>query len=323
MTLPLLKPSYVQKDELLRRYDIYLVAGRKSPDTRRIYNAALGRWFGYFDDPLLPSKTSLYNWLRARREAVSVATLNSELTAVRTFYRWAHIMEYTATDLSDMLPRSQRAPKRLVRYLDEDQVSALLAQPDLTTFIGYRDHVMMRLAYETGIRASEMVQLELGDILDDRMLFIRAGKGGHDRYVPFSEEMQGLLESWYRVRRTSRPGKSLTLFVTHRGKGFSKGRAVWEIVDRYARAALGVGRGYERIQATRKRKPWQGQYPHLFRAAMATHLLKSGADLRAIQELLGHKSLSTTALYLGVDLDMLRAAIQKHPRNSKDSQSDP
>ena len=317
MTLPLLKPSYCKKDELLRRYDTYLVAGRKSVDTRRIYKAAVVRWFGFYDDPLLPSKTSLNNWLRARRDAVSVATLNSELTAVRTFYQWAHIMEYTPTDLSGMLPRSQRAPKRLVRYLDEDQVTALLVQPDLSTFIGFRDHIMMRLAYETGIRASEMVRLELGDILDDRVLFIRAGKGGYDRYVPFSEEMWGLFESWYKVRRTVRPGKSLTLFVTHRGKGFSRGRAVWEIVNRYARAALGLGRGYERIQATRKRKPWQGQYPHLFRAAMATHLLKRGVDLRAIQELLGHKSLSTTALYLGVDLEMLRAAIQKHPRNNR------
>lgn len=318
MTLPVLKPSYCKIDDLLRRYDTYLVAGRKSSDTRRIYRAALVRFLSFFDDPLLPSRSSLNNWLRARREAVSVSTLNSELTAVRTFYQWAHMMEYTPTDYSGTLPRSQRAPKRLVRYLDEYQVSALLAAPELSTFVGYRDHVMMRLAYETGIRASELVRLELGDILEEeRLLYVRAGKGGHDRYLPFSEEMLGLLEAWYRVRRTVKPGKSLTLFVTHRGKGFTKGRAVWEIVDRYARAALGLGRGYERIQATHKRKPWQGQYPHLFRSAMATHLLKSGADLRAIQELLGHKSLSTTAHYLSVDLEMLRAAIQKHPRNSK------
>ncbi|HKK04464.1 MAG TPA: tyrosine-type recombinase/integrase, partial [Gammaproteobacteria bacterium] len=111
-----------------------------------------------------------------------------------------------------------------------------------------------------------------------------------------------------------RPGKASVLFVTQRGRRFSSGRALWDIVDRYARRAIGLGRGYERMTIARRRKPWSGQYPHLLRASMATHMLERGCDLRAVQELLGHASLSTTALYLGVDLALLRREHQKHPR---------
>jgi len=245
---------------------------------------------------------------------VCVSTFNQELTAVRAFYRWAVLWEHTDSSTLALLPRSHRAPKRLPRNLTEHEIGRLLAEPDLSTLVGFRDHVIMRMAYETGLRAAELVALELGGITGDGYVRVVAGKGRVDRLVPISAEMERLLDAWVALRRSTKPGKAAAMFVTHRGRRFTSGRAVWEIVNRYARRAIGLGRGYDRMTAARRQKPWSGQYPHLLRASMATHMLERGCDLRAVQELLGHASISTTALYLGVDLAMLKREHQKHPR---------
>lgn len=314
MPQPVLKPLYGELESLLEQWQLYLRAGHKSLSTQRIYLAAMRRWFPLVGEALTPSRASIDAWIRARRLAIGVATFNQELSAVRAFYRWAFEMGFVSEDLRPQLPRSQRAPVRLPRVLTEAEIGRLLAQPDLATFVGYRDHVIMRLAYETGLRASELVRLELGDVCDDCTVFVRGGKGGIDRVQPISSELLGLLEAWVNLRRSVRPGKRSVLFVTQHGHPFTSGRAVWELFDRYARAALGVGRGYDRITTTHKRRPWQGQYPHLLRASMATHMIERGCDLRAVQELLGHASLSTTARYLGVDLERLKREHGKHPR---------
>lgn len=242
---------------------------------------------------------------------MSVNTFNQELAGVRAFYAWALRWGFVAEDVPALLPKGRRAPARLPRYLDEYQVGWLLAAPDLTTFTGFRDHVMIRLAYDSGLRAGELVRLCLGDILDDGLLFVSMGKGRVDRYVPYSDAMGALLDQWLVVRRQARPGKRSVLFVTRHGLPFRSGRAVWEIVNRYARDALGLGRGYEMIVKTGQGAPWGGQYPHLLRASFATGLLKSGCDLRAIQEMLGHADVRTTARYLGVDIDMLKREHKK------------
>jgi len=314
MTEPVLKRRYSQI-ELLLQFSRYLQARALSPATQRIYKASLRRWAAVVPDLLAPDRSCVEAWVRARRSAVGVSTFNQELAAVRAFYRWASAWEYTDSAALSLLPRSHRAPKRLPRNLTEHEVGRLLAEPDLSTLVGFRDHVMMRLTYETGLRAAELIALDIGSLTGDGCVRVVGGKGRVDRLLPVSSEMERLVDAWLALRRATRPGKSSALFVTHRGRRFSSGRSLWEIVDRYARRAIGLGRGYDRMVAARRRKPWTGQYPHLLRASMATHMLERGCDLRAVQELLGHASLSTTALYLGVDLAMLRREHQKHPRS--------
>lgn len=306
MTLPVLKQSYCKVDEILLHYERYTLLAYRTT-TRSLYAATLKRWLNHVDNPLAPSLNSIYAWLRARRTAVSVSTINSELAALRAFYCWLHKWAYVSEDYGLRFPRSKRPPRRLPRYLSVEEVARLLAAPALSTLVGFRDHVMMCVAYDTGIRASELIRLAIGDVLDDKVIFVAAGKGGADRYVPITDRSYLLIQEWINVRRKTRPGKSSTLFVTSHGKPFSQGRAVWEIVDRYARAALGVGRGFERIARASKQASWSGQYPHLLRASFATHLHKNGCDLRAIQELLGHASIETTAHYIGMDWEKLRA----------------
>lgn len=314
LTLPSLKPRYGgNAAELVSQFLRYLHALRYSPGTVASYTAALGRAGARFD-LLAPSWDAVRRFVGDRRRQVSTGTLNTDLSALRTFYGWAHRMEYL-TDYSALVPRSARAPARLVRYLTEAEVGRLLAAPDLSDPAGYRDHLLMRLAYESGLRASELVRLGLGDVLPDHTVAVIGGKGRVDRLVPISAELFGLLEAWEAVRRTFRPGKRAALFVNRYGRQFASGRAVWAIVNKYSRHALGRGRGYELLAATGRHKPWSGHYPHLLRASFASHLLANGCDLRAIQEMLGHAQLSTTARYLAVDLAQLRREIAKHPRH--------
>ncbi len=318
LTQHLLIPSYGKKlDDLRAEFLRFLRDAQYASATQREYARALRTWFRYVAEPLTPDRASIAAWTRNRRTSVATSTFNQELYAIRCWHRWLQRWKYVDMDLNLLMPTSRRASPRLPRVLTESEVGKLLAAPDLTTLVGFRDHVMIRLAYETGIRASELVALEIGDILPDQTLFIRRGKGGADRYVPFSREMMGLIESWVTIRRRTRPGKALVLFVTRYGKGFTHGSAVWKIVDRYARRALGIGRGYDRITKQYRRTPWRGHYPHLLRASFAEHLLANGCDLRAIQELLGHQHLNTTARYLAVDIEMLRREHEKlFPRHT-------
>ena len=297
------------------QYLEYLKLRRYSLGTIKLYEKALAR-IGKFVDLTSPTNDGLRRFAGERSKVVAVGTLNSDLAAARSFFRWAARMGLL-DDYQSLVPRSRRAPARLVRYLTESEVGHLLAAPDLATPQGFRDHVMMRLAYETGLRASEIIALDRGSVLSDGLIAVIGGKGGVDRLVPISTEMQQLLESWEHVRRSFRPGKRSVLFVNRYGRGFSSGQGLWEIVNRYARNALGRGRGFEILVRTGQGKPWTGYYPHLLRASFATHLLHNGCDLRAVQDMLGHVDINTTARYLGADTEFLKAQhakFFKHPK---------
>ena len=312
--MPSLNSGYCENlDVLLSSFRQYLVLRRYSAGTVKHYQAALDRLSAGVD-LLQPSASGLKRYVATRRSEVAPGTLNAELVALRSLYRWAFLMGHLP-DYRHVVPRSERKPERLPRYLTETEVGRLLAAPDLQTPAGFRDHVMMRLAYETGLRAAEVVALERGSVLAENLVFVSRGKGGVDRVVPFSSELAGLLEAWDYLRRTFRPGKRSVLFVNRYGRGFSTGRSLWVIVNKYSKNALGRGRGYELLARTGTGRPWSGHYPHLLRASFATHLLASGCDLRAIQEMLGHADISTTARYLAVDLETMRREIKKHPRH--------
>lgn len=257
-----------------------------------------------------PQRPGIYAWARARRTAVGAGTLNNEISAVRCFYGWLLYMSYIQTDPRGVLPRQRRVPTRLPRVLSERQVGSLLAAPDLATWQGFRDHVILRVLYETGITASECVRLELGSVGEGE-LKVMAHHLRNYRVLPCSRELCALLTEWERLRRTARPGKNSALFVTHHGAAFRSARTVWTVVNRYARAALGLGRGYETLEQTAKRRPWGEFYPHLLRASMAHHLLEGSGNIRAVQQLLGHATPETTLRFLGVDLRPLREAHSK------------
>ena len=244
---------------------MFLAVSGRSTATISQYLSVLRRWIDVVLDPFAVTKPQVNQWIISRRGNVSVSTFNLDLYVLRSYYRWAFKWGYACEDLSGMLPSSHRAPpRRITRYLTEFQMGQLLAAQDRTTFIGYRDHLIIRLIYETGLRATEIINLQLGSIQDDRTVLVLSGKGGKDRLVPFSEEMDGLLKAWYSIRRTVKPGKSYTLFVTQKGHAFRSGRSIWELINRYAQSALGLGRGFETLIYTSSHKPWSHFYPHCY-----------------------------------------------------------
>lgn len=132
-----LKPEYPDVQRLRRQYLVYLTAS-KSPETTRVYLSVLDRWIARVEPVLDPPPSEVDQWIRARRRDVAISTFNSELTALRSFYRWANRMDYLPESFSLRLPQQRSPPARLPRHLDDGLVGLILAEPDLSTLIGFR-----------------------------------------------------------------------------------------------------------------------------------------------------------------------------------------
>lgn len=297
--------------DAVARFDRSLVALHRSPDTRRLYLAAVRLWLGAGGAPGHVDSEALARHLAGLRERLAPASVNVHIKALRAFYRWQSTWGDVAEADVEKIPRQRKVPTRLVQFLLPEQIGEVLGSLPLDTFAGLRDFAIIRLLFETGMRAGEMAQLELGSLLDDRTVYVR-GKGGRDRYVPISEEMAGTLDGYLHARRGLRPGKKSTLWLARDGRPLASGRSIWEIVHRRLWRGLGRRGGYQVVE--RVGRPWRGHYPHELRASFATAMLRGGCPITAIAQLMGHADVSTTALYLGVDLDYLRGVLSKHPR---------
>lgn len=246
-------------------------------------------------------------WLQrymAERHASSRATsANRRLTVFKRYYRWALRERRIERDPTLKL-LSARTPLRVPRTLSEAQVESLLAAPDVGTALGVRDRTMLELMYASGLRVSELVGLKLHHVgLREGVLRV-LGKGAKERLVPFGEVAQDWLERYLQSARPALLGgrQSDDLFVTTSGArpGTAMTRVMfWQIVKRYAREA-GITAPLS---------------PHTLRHAFATHLLNHGADLRAVQLLLGHADISTTTIYTHIARERLKTLhAQHHPR---------
>ena len=192
--------------------------------------------------------------------------------------------------------------RSLPRYLSAAEVDRLLAQPDVPTPRGLRDRAFIELLYATGLRVSELVALRLQDLNLESAFLTCTGKGGKQRIVPVGEEAGRWMRDYVQTARPSLLGTRTTprVFVNARGGGRSLSRVgVWKILKTYARQA-DVSRDLS---------------PHMLRHSFATHLLEHGADLRAIQMMLGHADLSTTQIYTHVLQQRMRTVYDRfHPR---------
>jgi tyrosine recombinase XerC len=242
------------------------------------------------------------------RQGQSKASASRKLSALRTFMRYLKREGWIETDPA-ALAVSPKREHRVPAHLSVDEMSRLLEMPDTTAPLGRRDRAILELFYASGLRLSELVGLDLDDVnLSARMVRVM-GKGSKERLVPFNETTRGTIQAWLKDRaalRNARPNaqgakpksQSEPLFVNARGARLT-GRSVQRLVARYVGAC-----------STRF-----GISPHALRHSFATHLLQAGADLRAIQELLGHVQLSTTQRYTHVNAAQLLEVYRKaHPR---------
>ena len=240
----------------------------------------------------------------AERHAQSKATTsNRRLTVFKRYFRWALRTGLVSADPTLKLLTARQA-LRNPKTLSEQQVDLLLRAPDVDTDLGLRDRTMLELMYASGLRVSELVQLKTLHVWMNEGVLRVLGKGSKERLVPFGDEARAWLERYLQQGRPSLLGRrqSDALFVTRGGPkpGTAMSRIMfWNLVKRYA---LQAG-----ITAPLS--------PHTLRHAFATHLLNHGADLRAVQMLLGHADISTTTIYTHVARERLRALhAQHHPR---------
>ncbi len=239
-------------------------------------------------------------FLQTRGDARSSAA--RKLAALRSLFKFLHREGWIGQNPARLV-RTPRQPHRNPGFLTEAEVSTILELPDRSTDLGRRDASMLELLYASGIRVSELVSLNLEDCaLEQRLAKVR-GKGRKERLVPFGRKAQEALLDYLPVRsrlllRCRSAREPNALFLSARGTRITARSVERLLADYIRRSAL-------RLKV----------HPHLFRHSFATHLLERGSDLRAIQELLGHESLSTTQKYTQVATEaLLRTYRNAHPR---------
>jgi integrase/recombinase XerD len=245
------------------------------------------------------TEADLLAYATSRHAGTRAASANRRLTVFKRYFRWA-LREHLVTVDPTLKLLSARQPLRVPKTLSEAQVESLLDAPDTSMPLGLRDRTMLELMYASGLRVSELVTLKSVQVgLDEGALRV-TGKGAKERLVPFGEEAHAWLRRYLeQARATILKGQaSDALFVTHLGGGMTR-QMFWQIVKKHAQRA-GITAPLS---------------PHTLRHAFATHLLNHGADLRAVQMLLGHTDISTTQIYTHVARERLKALhARHHPR---------
>ena len=276
-----------------------------SPHTVAAYGRDLGQLAAYLEETRAGWKTAgnvvLRGFLARLYEGHRKKTsIGRKLAAIRSFYDYAVRRKWLATNPARALA-TPRAEKRVPSFLSEDEMARFLDLPSSDRALDLRDRALLELLYASGIRVSELVAIDPADIsFAERLVRVR-GKGKKERLVPFGRSAAATLEAWLRARN-SLPGDRAgteAVFLNYRG-GRLTSRSVERIVAKYIRRTAVV----------------RHISPHSLRHSFASHLLGRGADLRTIQELLGHVSLATTQKYTHVDLRQLLDVYRKsHPRS--------
>ncbi len=289
-------------------YSYLKIEKQASPHTLRSYERDLVDFFQFFDQQGTPLLVNEVTYLQLReyltylmRQEYSRRTIARKLSGLRSFYRF--LMREKIVENNPVKEVSTpKLAKVLPKYLYQEEMNTLLKQPDVTTSLGMRDRAILELLYASGTRVSELVGLTLDSLDLDVGVALVFGKGAKERYVPIGNEAIKSLERYLQVARPNlllkNQEKHNRLFLNSRG-GPLTDRSVRRVVDKYLVAAA------VSLKAS----------PHTFRHSFATHLLDGGADLRSVQELLGHMNISTTQIYTHVSKERLRETYnQSHPR---------
>ncbi|ABO49634.1 tyrosine recombinase XerD subunit [Desulforamulus reducens MI-1] len=237
---------------------------------------------------------------KLQKDGKAPATISRHLAALKHFYRFLVSDGAVSEDYTVSL-ESPKLKQRLPHVLSTEEVENLLCQPQLSDPAGLRDKAMLELIYATGIRVSEMVSLNLPDVELDMGYIKCFGKGAKERIIPLGSVAIRYIREYLersRVKLTKGKTEHQALFVNVQGKRLTR-QGFWKIIKKYAKEG-------------RINKPIT---PHTLRHSFATHLLENGADLRAVQEMLGHADISTTQIYTHLTKLRLREVYTKaHPR---------
>ena len=295
--------------DIRREYTMYLKMERGlSENTVQAYLRDLDKLFSYFNAKEIEPVHATLDDLRSFVQACFTTDSNSRTQArviagIRSFYRFLLYHNYLDQDPSELL-EGPRKELHLPQVLSVDEIDRLVAAIDMSSHEGHRNRAMLEVLYGSGLRVSELVNLKLSNIYADEHYMLIEGKGSKQRLVPLSPESEEWLSYWYQERATwpIRPGAEDYVFLNRRGAPLTR-VMVFTIIKRLCAQAG--------IQKTIS--------PHTLRHSFATHMLQNGADLRIIQQLLGHEDITTTEIYTHVEVqDLRRAILQYHPANQRE-----
>lgn len=289
--------------KLIERFMDFLKAEQGVSDhTLRAYGKDLKEFFSFIDKKpkdidYLDIRGFLASLHHRRLKKSSIAR---KLASIRSFYKYLHREGHVKKNPAKLISLP-KVPKDLPRFLDIDEVFSLMDKPEGDTFKATRDKAILELLYSSGLRVSELTSLDISD-LDNKESLIRVkGKGKKERIVPVGSKAIDAIQNYLPERISLRKKSSPALFLNNRGGRLTQ-RSVRRILLHYSRMINLKG----------------DLSPHTLRHTFATHLLHEGADLRSIQELLGHSSLSTTQRYTHVDIGHLTEVYDKaHPMANK------
>ena len=294
---------------LLRRYHQYLRLERSfSDNTLAAYQRDLGKLLKYFSDERIGFRDVTVDQLQTfvatlMDVGITPRSVARILAGVRSFYKFLSLEREIETDPTELLDSPARG-EHLPDVLTIEEIDSLIAACDLSKVEGQRDRAIIETLYSCGLRVSELCNLRLSDLYLDEEFIRVHGKGKKERLVPISHRAIDELNAWFldREKVSIKPGNEDAVFVSFR-RGTALSRiTIFHIVKQLAEATG--------IRTTIS--------PHTFRHSFATHLLEGGANLRAIQDMLGHEDIGTTEIYLHVDRHFLREEIlQHHPRNQE------
>lgn len=294
-------------DRIVDDYITYMSFERgMSGNTLSAYRADVLKFLSYLADSAVKPREATLDTLREFAAAlhdlgVSPRSQGRILSGVRSFCRYLKTEGYIDTDPS-MLLESPQFDSKLPEVLSVAEIDAMIGSIDMSTPEGRRNRAIMETLYGCGLRVSELTSLEISRVFLDEQYLIVTGKGNKQRVVPMSPVACSEIEAYMADDRPLldiKPGEENILFLNRRGRRLTR-VMIFYIVKKLAEAA-GIKREIS---------------PHTLRHSFATHLLEGGANLRAIQEMLGHESIATTEIYLHVDRSRLRDQILRfHPRN--------
>jgi integrase/recombinase XerD len=288
-------PDEVARAYHLERFQDFLALEQgASPRTHEAYGRDLARFAAY-----ARTKGAATPVDHLKDLGLAAASIRRNVSALRTYYRFLLGEGLVVRDPTERL-ETPRAWRTLPEVLTVAEVERLLGAPSLDDPFAFRDRAMLELAYGAGLRVSEWISLNVRDVVMDELLVRVFGKGSKERLVPIGRSAVGAVAVYLReLRPRLEKGKGKgVLFLSARGEPMTR-MSAWRILRKHVEGA-----GIEKAVS-----------PHTLRHSFATHLLEGGADLRAVQEMLGHADISTTQIYTHVDREYLRSVHrQYHPR---------
>jgi len=293
--------------KVLKEFLNYLKIERKlSDNTISSYKIDLERYVKYLKDIginnfSLITTLTIQNYLKLLSEiGLMSSSIARNISSIRTFHRFLVDEGIAEKDPSELV-QSPKLPKKLPTVLTIQEIDQIFQQIDTSTHIGLRDKAIIETLYSTGIRVSELTGMRTGDIFWEENVIRIIGKGSKERFVPFGEKAKVDLHRYIETTRRFYARKRVSkdyLFLNFRGEPLTR-IGVWKLIKKYVKMA-GIKKKIS---------------PHVFRHSFATHLIEGGADIRAVQEMLGHADISTTQIYTHLDRKYLMEVHKKyHPR---------